>query len=47
MKDNHALFLKPYIKRNAPNNTMLFPPPVLEYVATSAKDLGGKEEKMK
>ena len=42
MKYNHALFLNPYIEGNASNNMMLFPPTGLEYVATSAKDLGGK-----
>jgi len=42
MKYNHALFLNPYIESNASNNMMLFPPTGLEYVAASAKDLGGK-----
>jgi len=42
MKYNHALFLNPYIERHASNNMMLFPPTGLEYVATSAKALGGK-----
>jgi magnesium-protoporphyrin IX monomethyl ester (oxidative) cyclase len=42
MKYNHALFLNPYIEKNASNNMMLFPPTGLEYVATSAKGLGGK-----
>jgi hypothetical protein len=36
MQYNHALFLNPYIERNASNNMMLFPPTGLEYVATSA-----------
>jgi len=42
MKYNHALFLNPYVERNASNNMMLFPPTGLEYVATSAKALGGR-----
>jgi len=42
MNYNHALFLNPYSESNASNNMMLFPPTGLEYVATSAKDLGGK-----
>jgi len=42
MNYNHALFLNPYIESNASNNMMLFPPTGLEYVATSAKELGGK-----
>lgn len=42
MKYNHALFLNPYIEKNATNTMMLFPPIGLEYVATSAKGLVGK-----
>jgi radical SAM superfamily enzyme YgiQ (UPF0313 family) len=42
MKYNHALFLNPYIETNTSNNMMLFPPTGLEYVATSARGLGGK-----
>ena len=37
MKYRHALFLNPYIEKNANNTMMLFPPTGLEYVATSAK----------
>jgi len=37
IKYRHALFLNPYIERNATNTMMLFPPVGLEYVATSAK----------
>jgi len=37
MKYRHALFLNPYIEKNATNSMMLFPPTGLEYVATSAK----------
>jgi len=37
MKYKHALFLNPYIEKNATNTMMLFPPTGLEYVATSAK----------
>jgi radical SAM superfamily enzyme YgiQ (UPF0313 family) len=37
IKYKHALFLNPYIERNATNTMMLFPPTGLEYVATSAK----------
>ena len=37
MKYQHALFLNPYIEKNATNTMMLFPPTGLEYVATSAK----------
>jgi len=37
IKYKHALFLNPYIEKNATNTMMLFPPTGLEYVATSAK----------
>jgi anaerobic magnesium-protoporphyrin IX monomethyl ester cyclase len=36
MKYHHALFLNPYIEKNATNTMMLFPPTGLEYVATAA-----------
>jgi anaerobic magnesium-protoporphyrin IX monomethyl ester cyclase len=42
MKYKHALFLNPYIEKNATNTMMLFPPTGLEYVATSAKGLVDK-----
>ncbi|MDD5155152.1 MAG: hypothetical protein PHF11_01540, partial [Candidatus Omnitrophica bacterium] len=42
MKYRHALFLNPYIEKNATNTMMLFPPTGLEYVATSAKSAVGK-----
>ena len=42
IKYKHALFLNPYIERNATNTMMLFPPAGLEYVATSAKGLTDK-----
>jgi len=42
MKYKHALFLNPYIEKNATNTMMLFPPTGLEYVATSAKAVAGK-----
>jgi len=42
IKYKHALFLNPYIERNATNTMMLFPSVGLEYVATSAKGLVDK-----
>lgn len=39
---NHALFLNPYIERNATSTMLLFSPTGLEYVATSAKGLVDK-----
>ncbi len=42
IKYKHALFLNPYIERNATNTMMLFPPTGLEYVATSAKGITDK-----
>jgi radical SAM superfamily enzyme YgiQ (UPF0313 family) len=42
IKYKHALFLNPYIERNATNTMMLFPCVGLEYVATSAKGLVDK-----
>ncbi len=42
IKYKHALFLNPYIERNATNTMMLFPAVGLEYVATSAKGLVDK-----
>lgn len=42
MKYQHALFLNPYIEKNATNTMMLFPPTGLEYVATSAKAIAEK-----
>jgi len=41
-KYKHALFLNPYIEKNANNTMMMFPPIGLEYVATSARDLVDK-----